>query len=76
MPDNPTLVERLARKSADEQYPFAYDKYPNAYKDQARWWLNAIADELEAESERKLSAWCKSPLVHAIYWLRGAGSDG
>lgn len=46
-----SLAERLAKKCAGEQYAkipgLEYDKWMGLYMDHARWWLNAIADELE-----------------------------
>ncbi len=48
------MVERLAKHCADTQYGQwgGYKKHPEAFKDNARWWLNAIADELDGEATR------------------------
>lgn len=45
-----SLVERLAEKAADASVHGYVDIAP---EERVRWWLNAIADELEAEHMRR-----------------------
>lgn len=42
------VVERLAEKGCE----YFHDTDMEGFRADARWWLNAIADELEAESAR------------------------
>lgn len=46
------MVERLGRRWMEEP-----PKFPARYDDVARWWLNAVAAELE-DMEDAAHAWC------------------
>jgi hypothetical protein len=62
-----SLVEKLGRRWMEEP-----PKFPVRYDDAARWWLNAIAEELEqraCDSPTKVGAnGCRESAI----WLRMA----
>ena len=65
------LVKRLAEKREDIPGGFAMSKYmslEDARKAEARWWLNAIAEELD---ENAIGAW----VTPAADWLRDSASE-
>ncbi len=52
------LVERLAKRAADEEYPMVhggYDAHPHAYENHARWFIRALADYFE--TQEAIDAW-------------------
>ena len=54
------MIERLAKRCGDALYGQwgGFDKHAEAHEDNARWWLNAIADELEGTRPmEKWSGW-------------------
>ena len=54
-----SMVERLAKRSGDALYAQlgGFSNHEEAHKENARWWLNAVADEIDAEGERRGRAW-------------------
>lgn len=60
-----TTVDRLAKRCAVEQYPMCgtFEDHPEAYRNNARWWLRAIADELYKGTD-------DLPLILVGDWLR------
>ena len=70
------IVERLAKLSLKEQYPplsIAYKDHPEAFQNNARWWLNAIADEMDAESDKGLPD--SYELFRSVRWLRAQAGE-
>jgi len=63
-----SLVERLAEKQANH-FEISYSM--NRERD-ARWWINAIADELEREDARRTEVQRYKHLLNvpACRWLR------
>ncbi|KKM21367.1 hypothetical protein LCGC14_1636120 [marine sediment metagenome] len=51
-----TIVERLAKKSGDALYGEwgGFDRHADVHRDNARWWLNAIAAELEDDADQHI----------------------
>jgi len=69
-----SLVERLADKWGNEHFnsmrPAPLSEPGDEYD--ARWWLNAIADELQSQMPTPASHDAEHPAVYAAKWLRSA----
>ena len=61
-----TLVERLAARWA----PRVSEDAAELAQSDARWWLRAIADELQGEALREPRGTAMEPFVAVKKWLR------
>jgi len=66
-----TMVERLAEKHAAAKYDNRFGAMKNnpIIQFEARWWINAIVDELEGES---ITGWGPTQLTR---WLRDQAQE-